>query len=103
MSWKEPTLPQMSPNEHEFKKKIVPVMHISVRHCTFYNFSRGVINVENNDKKPYFVAHFQNIFRPRPLTAFDLRLNCFAPNERSYRVTYFLKTAVLVLILEKLL
>ena len=103
MSWKEPTLPQMSPNEFELKKKIVSVMHISVRHCTFYNFSRGVINVKNKDKKPYYVAHFHKVFRPHPLTVFDLRIKRFAPNERSYRVTYFLKTAVSVLILEKLL
>ena len=103
MSWKEPTLPQMSPNEFEFKKKNVSVMHISVRHCTFYNFSRSIINVKNKDKRPYFVAHFHKVFRPRPLTVFDLRLKRFAPNERSYRVTYFLKSAVSVLILEKLL
>ena len=93
----------MSPNEFEFKKKNVSVMHISVRHCTFYNFSRSIINVKNKDKRPYFVAHFHKVFRPRPLTVFDLRLKHFAPNERSYRVTYFLKTAVSVLILEKLL
>ena len=103
MSWKEPTLPQTSANELEFKKKNVPVMYISVTHYTFYNFSRGVINVENKDKKPYFVAHFRKVFRPRPLTPFNLRLKRFAPNERSYRVTYFLKRAVSVLILEKLL
>ena len=78
-------------------------MYINVTRCTFYNFSRGVINVENKNKKSHFVAHFHKVFRPRLLTLFNLRLKRFAPNERSYRVTYFLKSAVSVLILEKLL
>ena len=68
-------------------EKFVPVMHISVRQGAFYNFSRGVIDVKNKDKKPYFVAHFHKVFRPHPLTLFNLRLKHFAPNERSYRVT----------------
>ena len=42
-------------NELKFKKKIVPVMHISVRHGISYNFSSGVINVENKDKKTRFL------------------------------------------------
>ena len=31
--------------------KILPVMHISVRHDIIYNFSSGVINVKNKEKK----------------------------------------------------
>ena len=77
----------MSANELEFKKIIVPVMYLSVTHCTFYSFSRGVINVENKDKKSYFVAHFHKVFRPHSLTPFNLRLKRFAPNDRSYRFT----------------
>ena len=46
-------------------------MHISVRHDTFYNFSSGVISVENKENNPFFVTHFHNVFRPRPLTPFD--------------------------------
>ena len=78
-------------------------MYISVTHCTFYNFSKGEINFENKDKKPYFVAHFHKVFNPRSLTPFNLHLKRFSPNERSYRVKYFLKSAVSVLILKKLL
>ena len=68
-------------------KKNVPVMHISVKHGAFYNFSRGVINVENKDKKPYFVARFLKVFSAHPLRPFNLRLKRFTPNERFYRVT----------------
>ena len=42
---KEPKWPQMSLNELKFLKKYVSVMHISVRHEIFYNFSSSVINV----------------------------------------------------------
>ena len=49
-------------------------MHISVSHNIFYNLSSGVVNFENKDKKPFFVAHFHKILRLRPLTPFDLRL-----------------------------
>ena len=49
-------------------------MHISVRHGIFYNFSSDAINDENKDKKPVFLAHFHKVFRPRPLTPFDLHL-----------------------------
>ena len=48
-------------------------MHISVRHNIFYNFSYGVINVENKKKNSFFVVHFHKVFRPRPLMHFDLR------------------------------
>ena len=48
-------------------------MHISVRHDIVYNFSSGVINVENKEKKAFFAALFYKVFRPRPQTPFDLR------------------------------
>ena len=38
-------------------------MHISVRHDVIYNFSSGVINVKNKEKKIFFVAHFHKVFR----------------------------------------
>ena len=60
-------------------------MHISLRHNIFYNFSSGVINVENKDKKPFFAAHFHKVLMPHPLTPFDYT-SSFAPNERSYSV-----------------
>ena len=53
--------------------KFLPVMHISVRHDIFYDFSSGIINVKNKEKKTIFVAHFHKVFKPRPLTSFDLR------------------------------
>ena len=74
-------------------------MHISVRHDIFYYFASGVLNIKNEEKKIDFVAHFHKVFRPRLLTPFDLR---FAPNERPHRLSYLSKTALLVLILEKL-
>ena len=46
-------------------------MRISVTHGILYNFSSGKINVENKEKKPFFVAHFHKFFRPRPLMSFD--------------------------------
>ena len=61
-----------------FNKIFLPVMHISVRHDIFYNFSSGVINVKNKEKKKFFVAHFYKVFRPRPLTPFDLLPNSCA-------------------------
>ena len=61
-----------------FKK--LPMMHISVRHDIFCNFSSCVINVENKDKKPFFVSHFHKVLRPRPLTPF-VYASSFAPNE----------------------
>ena len=67
MSWNEPEWAQIL-------KKFVPVMHTSVRHDVFYNFSSRVTNVENKDKKPFFIVHFHKVLRPRPLTPFDLRL-----------------------------
>ena len=48
-------------------------MHISVRHDIFYNFSSGVKNVENKEKKPFFVGHFHKFLRLHPLTPFDSR------------------------------
>ena len=45
-------------NELKLKKKIVPVMHISVRHGIFYNFSSDAIHDENKDKKPVFYSPF---------------------------------------------
>ena len=65
-------------NELKLKKKNVPVMHISVRHGIFYNFSKRVINVHkkiNKDKTRFFVAHFYKDFRSRPLVPLDLSLN----------------------------
>ena len=55
-------------------------MHISVRHDIFCNFSSGVINVKNKDKKPFFAAHFHKVLMPRPLTPFDYT-SSFAPNK----------------------
>ena len=49
-------------------------MHITVTHDIFYNFSSGVINVENKGKKQFFVAHFHKVLRPCPLAFFDLRV-----------------------------
>ena len=53
--------------------KIFKVMHISVRHDILYNFSSGVIDVKNKEKKTFFVTHFLKFFRPGPLTPFHLR------------------------------
>ena len=50
--------------------KLLPVIHISVRHDIFYNFSSGVKNIENK-KKSFFVVHFHKLFRQRPLMPFD--------------------------------
>ena len=36
--------------------KILPVMHVSVRHDLFYNFSSGVMNVKNKEKKLVFCS-----------------------------------------------
>ena len=47
-------------------------MHISIRHDIFYNFSSTVINVENKEKNPFFIAYFHKVFRPCLLTPFDL-------------------------------
>ena len=58
------------------------VIHISVSHDHFYNFSSGVINVER--KKTFFVAYF-HVFRPRFLTPFDLH-HKFVSHERPNRV-----------------
>ena len=65
----------MSFTELKFFKNIA-AMHISVRHDMFYKFSIGVINVENKEKRPIFVAHFRKVFRPRPLRPFDLCPKC---------------------------
>ena len=46
-------------------------MHISVRHDIFLNFSSGVINVKNKEKKLLFVAHLHEVFKLRFLTPFD--------------------------------
>ena len=51
-------------------------MHISVRHDIFYNFSSGVIDVENKDT---FIGY--GLRRP------SIYASSFAPNERPYRVT----------------
>ena len=45
-------------------------MHIN---DIFYNFSSGVISVENKEKNPFFVAQFHKFFWSRPLTPFDSR------------------------------
>ena len=76
------------------------VIHISVSHDHFYNFSSGVITVENKEKKTFFAAYF-HVFRPRFLTPFDLH-HKFVSDERPNKVKQLLKTALLVLILEKL-
>ena len=56
MSWKEHKWPQINLNKISFLKKFVPGMHISKRHGIFYNFSSGVINVKNKDKKTFFYS-----------------------------------------------
>ena len=62
----------MNFTELKLKKKKISAMHISVRHDMFYKFPIGVINVENKEKRPVFVAHFRKVFRSRPLPPFDL-------------------------------
>ena len=54
------------------------MMHVILRHDIFYNFSSGVINVESQVKNPFFVAHVHKVFRPCPLTPFDLRRKFYA-------------------------
>ena len=58
-------------------------MHISVRHDIFYNFSSGVINVENKEKKrvlqPIFIRFLGHTLLPHLIYA-----PSFAPNERPY-------------------
>ena len=54
-------------------------------------------------EKNTFVAHFHKVFRPRPLTPFELRPKFWAKwKTSSIYITQisFLKTTVLVLILE---
>ena len=63
----------MNLNELKFLQNFYEVMHISVRHDIFYNFSSGVKNVENKEKKPFFVGHFHKFLRLHPLTPFDSR------------------------------
>ena len=82
-------------------KKIVPVMYISERHGIFYNFSSSAINVKNKDKEPFFIAHFHKVFRPRPLTPFDLHFK-FCTKWKALS-SYIILEPVLVLILDKLL
>ena len=41
--------------------KLLPVMHISVRHDIFYNFSSDVINVKNKEKNRFLLPIFIRI------------------------------------------
>ena len=36
--------------------KMLPVMHVSVRHDLFYNFSSDAMNVKNKEKNPVFCS-----------------------------------------------
>ena len=38
--------------------KILPVMHVSVRYDTGYNFSTSIINAENKEGKKHFCCPF---------------------------------------------
>ena len=46
-------------------------MHINVRHDIFYNFSSGVINVENKEKTHFLQPIFVRCLVPHPLMPFD--------------------------------
>ena len=49
------------------------MMHISVRHHIFYDFSSGVTNVKNKEKKKTFVVvHFYKVFKPCPAIILNL-------------------------------